>query len=55
VMAVTPADVARVAKTYLQPERFAVVIVGDRQAVEAGIRALGLGPITVLSVQDVVR
>ena len=44
VQAVTLEDVNRVANRYLQPDRMAVVIVGDRRAIEQGLRALdGLG------------
>lgn len=44
---VTSADVQRVARRYLDPDRFAVVVVGDRAAIEAGIRALNEGPIVL--------
>jgi predicted Zn-dependent peptidase len=53
IQAVTAADVQRVAQKYIQPGRFAVIVVGDRQAIEPGIRALTLGPIKVLSIDDV--
>jgi zinc protease len=44
VQAVTLEDVNRVANRYLQPDRMAVVIVGDRKAIEQGQRSLdGLG------------
>ena len=44
VQAVTLEDVNRVANRYLQPDRMAVVIVGDRKAIEQGLRTLdGLG------------
>ena len=44
VQAVTLEDVNRVANRYLQPDRMAVVIVGDRKAIEQGLRSLdGLG------------
>ena len=43
-----PADVQRVATKYIQPDRLAVVVVGDRKAIEPGIRALNLGPIKAL-------
>src|SRR6476660_1475980 len=46
IQAVTPADVQRVAQKYVQPERVAVVVVGDLKAIEPRIRALNLGPIT---------
>jgi predicted Zn-dependent peptidase len=53
IEAVTAADVQRVAKQYIQPSRLAVVIVGDRKVIEPGIRALNLGAIKVLSIDDV--
>jgi predicted Zn-dependent peptidase len=40
VQAVTLEDVSRVANRYLQPDRMAVVIVGDRRAIEQGLRSL---------------
>ena len=49
----TAADVQRVAQKYIQPGRFAVVITGDRKVIEPGIRALNLGEIRVLTVDDV--
>jgi zinc protease len=55
VKAVTAGDVARAAATYITPGRFAVVVVGDRQRIEAPIEALKLGPVKVLSVDEVVR
>ena len=36
--AVTAAEVQRAADTYIQPDKFAVVIVGDRKVIEAGVR-----------------
>lgn len=54
VQAVTAADVRRVAERYIQPERFLVVIVGDRQAIEAKVRGLDLGPLRVVSLDDVI-
>jgi predicted Zn-dependent peptidase len=55
VQAVTGADLSRVAAKYIQPDKLAVVVVGDRQAIEPKIKALNLGPITPLKVEDVVR
>jgi zinc protease len=52
VQAVTADAAQKVAKTYIQPPRFAVVVVGDRTVIEAGIRALKLGPVTVMSVEQ---
>ena len=53
VMAVTKADVERVAKRYIDPERIAIVVVGDRAQVEQGIRGLKLGQVRLLTVDDV--
>jgi len=53
IESVTAADVQRVAQKYIDPEHFAVVIAGDRAAIEPGIRALNAGPIKILTVDDV--
>ncbi len=52
VQAVTPESAQKAAATYIQPGRFAVVVVGDRKVIEPGIRALKLGPVRVLSVTE---
>ncbi|MDQ1591494.1 MAG: zinc protease [Pyrinomonadaceae bacterium] len=43
VRAVTLADITRVANRYLDPSRMAILVVGDRKAVEPGLRSLGIG------------
>jgi zinc protease len=53
IQAVTAADVQRVAQKYIQPGKFAVIVVGDQKLVEPGIRALNLGPIKVMTIDDV--
>jgi predicted Zn-dependent peptidase len=53
IEAVTAADVQRVAQKYIVPDKFAVVIAGDRAAIEPGVRALNLGPIKIMTVDDV--
>jgi predicted Zn-dependent peptidase len=50
---VTAADVQRVAQKYVHPNRSAVVITGDRKAIEPGIQALKLGAIKILTIDDV--
>jgi predicted Zn-dependent peptidase len=53
VTRVTAADVEKAAMQHIQPDKFAVVIVGDRKAVETGVRGLNLGPLQMLSVDEV--
>ncbi|MBI3401205.1 MAG: insulinase family protein [Acidobacteria bacterium] len=53
IQAVTAADVQRVARKYIAPGRFAVVVVGDQKAIEAGIRSLNLGPINMMTIDEV--
>ncbi|HJW15084.1 MAG TPA: pitrilysin family protein [Thermoanaerobaculia bacterium] len=50
---VTAADVARVTAQYMDPRSAAVVVVGDRKKIQAGIEALRLGPLRVLSLDEV--
>ncbi len=52
VVQATGPGVETAAARYIQPDKFAVVIVGDRKIIEAGIRALNLGPIDVLTVEQ---
>jgi hypothetical protein len=42
-----------VANEFIDPGKVAVVIVGDRSKIEAEVKSLNLGPIRVLSVDDV--
>jgi zinc protease len=55
VTAVTAADLQRAAARYIQPEKMAVVVVGDRKVIEAPIRALNLGPMTIVPIDDLFR
>ncbi|HET9372446.1 MAG TPA: pitrilysin family protein, partial [Vicinamibacterales bacterium] len=50
IQAVTAADVERVAKQYLQTDRFAVVVVGDLKVIEKPIRDANLGQVRILTV-----
>jgi zinc protease len=52
VRAVTLKDITRVANRYLDPSRMAILVVGDRKAVEPGLRSLGIGDtITLLDAE----
>lgn len=47
IEAVTQADVQRVARQYITPGTFAIVIVGDRKSIEPGLKAVNTAPISV--------
>ena len=53
IEAVTAADVQRVAQQYVHPNRSAIVITGDRKVIEPAIQALKLGPIRILTIDEV--
>jgi predicted Zn-dependent peptidase len=55
VMAVTAADVQRVARERIRPDRSVVVVVGDRATVEEGLRGLDLGRVEIRPVEEFVR
>jgi predicted Zn-dependent peptidase len=55
VLAVTVAEAGAAARQHLDPSRFLVVVVGDRASIETPLRALGLGPVTVADVGEVLR
>lgn len=51
ISAVTREDLMRVAKQYVDVDHLAIVIVGDRAKVEAGLKATNVAPITILDVE----
>ena len=53
ILAVSAADVRRVANQYVDPNRMVVVLVGDKSKIEAGVRALKLGPMRTLTIDEV--
>ncbi len=53
VLAVGREEAEAVAARWIDPEDVAVVVVGDRAQVEAELRALGIGPVETLTVEDV--
>jgi zinc protease len=55
VVQVTAPGVEKAATRYIQPDKFAVVVVGDRKVIEAGMRALNLGPIEILTVEQAIQ
>ncbi|MEO7133115.1 MAG: pitrilysin family protein [Vicinamibacterales bacterium] len=55
VTKVTAADLQRVAARYIQSDKMAVVVVGDRNAIEGPIRQLNLGPIIHITIDELFR
>lgn len=53
ILAVSQADVRDAAREHIVPDRVLVVIVGDREQIEEDVRALDLGPVRILSIEDV--
>jgi zinc protease len=52
LQAVSAEAVQKAAATYIQPQRFLVVVVGDRKVIEPGIRALNLGIVRTMSIEE---
>jgi zinc protease len=52
VTKVTAGEVQKAAARYIQPDRMAVVIIGDRKVIEPGIAALKLGTLRVAPLEE---
>jgi predicted Zn-dependent peptidase len=55
VMKVSVTDLQNAAAKYVQPDKMAVVIVGDRKAIEPGVAALKLGPLQVVGLDEFMK
>ena len=55
VSKVTAADLQKLAARYIQPDKMAVVVVGDRKVIEGPIRQLNLGPINFVTIDELFR
>lgn len=55
VSKVSSADLQRLAARYVQPDKMAVVVVGDRKVIEGPIRQLNLGPMHFVSIDELFR
>ena len=53
--AIAAADVKRAADKYIVPSKLIVVVIGDRKVIESGIRALNLGPVTIIDPAEVLK
>jgi zinc protease len=52
---VTAADIQKLSARYIQPDKMAVVVVGDRKVIEGPIRELNLGPINFITIDELFR
>ena len=50
IEAVTQADVERVARKYIDPDKLAIVIVGDRKSIEPTLKATKLGDVQIIDI-----
>lgn len=55
IQAVTVAEAQAAARKYVQPDQFAIVVVGDLSKIEKGIRDANFAPVKVLSVDEIVK
>lgn len=55
IQAVTSAQALAAAQKYLQPDKFAIVVVGDLAKIEKGIRDANFGPVKVLTVDELIK
>jgi zinc protease len=55
VTGVTAADLQKLAARYIQPDKMAVVVVGDRKTIEGQIRQLNLGPVSFITIDELFR
>jgi predicted Zn-dependent peptidase len=53
ILAVTKEQVQAAAKKYIDPNRLSIVVVGDRAKIEAGVRALNLGEVKAMTIEEV--
>jgi len=53
ILGVTQSAAQQAAQNYLDPGRMAIVVVGDRQKIEPGLRALNLGSVQVMTLDEV--
>lgn len=53
VSSITPAEATRLAKEHIKTDAMLIVIVGDKEKIEAPLRALNLGDVTVIRPEDI--
>ncbi|MDH5737352.1 MAG: insulinase family protein, partial [Gammaproteobacteria bacterium] len=54
ITSVTPADVKRIARQIIEPDRFIWVVVGDQEKIAGKLERLGLGPVTAVDSDGII-
>lgn len=55
IQAVSAADVQRIARQYIQPDRAIIVIAGDLASIEGPLKAANIGPVTVVTADEMLK
>lgn len=55
VTSLTAGELQKLAARYIQPDKMAVVVVGDRKTIEGPIRQLNLGPVHFITIDELFR
>jgi zinc protease len=55
IQAVTSAEAQAAARKYIQPDKFAIVVVGDLAKIEKGIRDANFAPVKTLTLDEVIK
>ena len=55
IQGTTPAEVLKAAQQYIQSDKFAVVVVGDLSKIEKPIRDANLGPVRVVTADEILK
>jgi len=55
IQAVTAAEVAQAAARHITPDQFIVVVVGDLETIEAPVRALNLGEVRIVPLDEILK
>jgi len=50
IATVTQADVQRVARQYIDPDKLSIVIVGDRKSIEPGLKSTKVGDVVIVDI-----
>jgi zinc protease len=55
IQAVSAADVQRIARQHIQPDRAIIVIAGDLASIEGPLKAANIGPVTIVTADEMLK